>query len=157
VGGDVARIGDRAVVLGASARRVAGAAARATSLPVFIPDLGANMTTAMPDIRVLDADTYAHGDPTTFGLPLDQYAYLRDEEPCYLHEFNDPILIDRALAAMTSLYARTATWASPPGPHSTTRPTALGWTVLATGPGTRFTIDSTGHGMFVNIETVQGF
>jgi cytochrome P450 len=22
--------------------------------------------------------------------------YLRDEEPCYLHEFNDPILIDRA-------------------------------------------------------------
>jgi hypothetical protein len=34
---------------------------------------------------------------------------------------------------------------------------ALGWTVLATGPGTRFTIDSTGHGMFVRIEGVQGF
>jgi cholest-4-en-3-one 26-monooxygenase len=54
------------------------------------------MTTAKPDIRVLDADTYANGDPTTFGLPLDQYAYLRDEEPCYLHEFDDPMLIDRA-------------------------------------------------------------
>ena len=54
------------------------------------------MTTAKPDIRVLDADTYANGDPTTFGLPLDQFAYLRDEEPCYLYEFNDPMLIDQA-------------------------------------------------------------
>jgi cholest-4-en-3-one 26-monooxygenase len=54
------------------------------------------MTTAKPDIRVLDADTYANGDPTTYGLPLEQYAYLRDEAPCYLHEFNDPMLIDRA-------------------------------------------------------------
>ena len=54
------------------------------------------MTTAKPDIRVLDADTYANGDPTTFGLPLDQYSYLRDEEPCYLYEFNDPMLIDQA-------------------------------------------------------------
>jgi cholest-4-en-3-one 26-monooxygenase len=54
------------------------------------------MTAAKPDIRVLDADTYASGDPTTFGLPLEQYAYLRDEAPCYLYEFNDPMLIDRA-------------------------------------------------------------
>ncbi|TAM69777.1 cytochrome P450 [Mycobacterium sp.] len=54
------------------------------------------MTTAKPDIRVLDADTYANGDPTTFGLPLEQYAYLRDEQPCYLYEFNDPMLIERA-------------------------------------------------------------
>ena len=54
------------------------------------------MTTAKPDIRVLDADTYANGDPATFGLPLDQYSYLRDEEPCYLYEFNDPMLIDQA-------------------------------------------------------------
>ncbi len=54
------------------------------------------MTTAKPDIRVLDADTYANGDPTTFGLPLEQYAYLRDETPCYLHEFDDPMLIERA-------------------------------------------------------------
>jgi cytochrome P450 len=54
------------------------------------------MTTAKPDIRVLDAETYANGDPTTFGMPLDQFAFLRDEAPCYLHEFNDPMLIDRA-------------------------------------------------------------
>jgi cholest-4-en-3-one 26-monooxygenase len=54
------------------------------------------MTTAKPDVRVLDAETYANGDPTTFGLPLDQFAYLRDEEPCYLYEFDDPMLIDRA-------------------------------------------------------------
>jgi len=49
-----------------------------------------------PNIRVFDADTYANGDPTTFGLPLEQYKYLRDEKPCHLHEFNDPMLIDRA-------------------------------------------------------------
>ena len=54
------------------------------------------MTTAKPHISVFDAETYANGDPTTFGLPLDQYKYLRDEQPCYLHEFNDPMLIDRA-------------------------------------------------------------
>ena len=54
------------------------------------------MTTAKPDVRVLDADTYANGDPTTFGLPLDQYAYLRDEEPCHLYKFDDPMLIDQA-------------------------------------------------------------
>lgn len=54
------------------------------------------MTTTRPDIRVLDAETYANGDPTTFGLPLDQYAWLRDNEPCYMYEFNDPMLIDRA-------------------------------------------------------------
>ena len=29
------------------------------------------MTTATPSLRVLDADTYANGDPTTFGLPLE--------------------------------------------------------------------------------------
>src|ERR1700756_3846200 len=54
------------------------------------------MTTAKPHISVLEAETYANGDPTTFGLPLDQYRYLRDEEPCYLYEFNDPMLVERA-------------------------------------------------------------
>jgi cholest-4-en-3-one 26-monooxygenase len=54
------------------------------------------MTVTKPNIRVFDADTYANGDPTTFGLPLEQYKYLRDEKPCHLHEFNDPMLIDRA-------------------------------------------------------------
>jgi cholest-4-en-3-one 26-monooxygenase len=54
------------------------------------------MTAGSPDIRVLDADTYANGDPSTFGLPLEQYAYLRNEKPCYLHEFNDPMFIDQS-------------------------------------------------------------
>ena len=54
------------------------------------------MTTTTPDIRVLDPDTYANGDPTTFGLPLDQYTYLRDHDPCHLAEFDDPLLVDRA-------------------------------------------------------------
>ncbi|TAM64965.1 cytochrome P450 [Mycobacterium sp.] len=52
--------------------------------------------TVRPALGVLDADTYANGDPTTFGLPLQQYAYLRDNEPCYLQEFDDPLLVDRA-------------------------------------------------------------
>ncbi len=54
------------------------------------------MTLATPDLTFLDADTYANGDPTTFGLPLAQYAWLRDNQPCYLQEFDDPMLIDRA-------------------------------------------------------------
>jgi cholest-4-en-3-one 26-monooxygenase len=47
------------------------------------------------DLAVLDPETYANGDPTTFGLPLDQYRYLREEEPCCLHEFEDPLLLDK--------------------------------------------------------------
>jgi len=54
------------------------------------------MTAATPKISVLEADTYANGDPTTFGLPLEQFAWLRDNEPCFLQEFDDPMLIDRA-------------------------------------------------------------
>ncbi|EHB59167.1 Linalool 8-monooxygenase [Mycolicibacterium rhodesiae JS60] len=54
------------------------------------------MTGTVPDIGVLDADTYANGDPSTFGLPLDQYAYLRDHDPCHLEVLDHPILIERA-------------------------------------------------------------
>lgn len=54
------------------------------------------MTTANAEIDVFNADTYADGDPTTFGMPLARYKYIRDEKPCYLHEFDDPMLIDRA-------------------------------------------------------------
>jgi cytochrome P450 len=46
--------------------------------------------------NVFDPELYATGDPATFGLPLDVYDYLRDEKPCYVHEFDDPMLIDRA-------------------------------------------------------------
>ncbi|MET0457013.1 MAG: hypothetical protein ABW137_34710 [Mycobacterium sp.] len=34
---------------------------------------------------------------------------------------------------------------------------AVGWTILATEEGTRFTNDQTGHGMFVAIEKVEPF
>jgi cholest-4-en-3-one 26-monooxygenase len=54
------------------------------------------MTTTKPNIGIFDPDTYGNGDPTTFGLPLDQYAHLRDVAPCHLQEFDDPLLIDRA-------------------------------------------------------------
>ena len=32
-----------------------------------------------------------------------------------------------------------------------------GWTIWPTGDGTRFTNDSTGHGMFVSVENVSSF
>lgn len=54
------------------------------------------MTIARPELSILDADTYANGDPTTFGLPLEQYRWLRDNEPCFLQEFDDPMFIERA-------------------------------------------------------------
>ena len=44
-------------------------------------------------IGVLDADVYANGNPETYGLPLDQYTYLRENEPVYLQTFDDPLLI----------------------------------------------------------------
>jgi cytochrome P450 len=47
-------------------------------------------------VNVFDPDLYAQGNPDTFGLPLDAYDFIRDEKPCYMHEFNDPMLIDRA-------------------------------------------------------------
>lgn len=52
------------------------------------------MTRTRPAISVLDGDTYADGDPTTYGLPLEQYRYLCEEEPVYLQRFDDPLLID---------------------------------------------------------------
>lgn len=48
------------------------------------------------ELGVLDPETYANGNPATFGLPLDAYRYLREEEPVCLHEFpDDPLLLDR--------------------------------------------------------------
>ncbi|TGD87544.1 cytochrome P450 [Mycolicibacterium sp. CH28] len=50
-------------------------------------------TDSLPRIGVLDPDVYANGNPDTYGLPLDQYTYLRDNEPVYLQTFDDPLLI----------------------------------------------------------------
>ena len=55
-----------------------------------------NMTSAVDrnlHIGVLDPDVYANGDPATYGLPLDQYTYLRENEPVYRQTFDDPLLI----------------------------------------------------------------
>jgi cytochrome P450 len=54
------------------------------------------MPTKAADLGVLDVETYAKGNPATFGLPLDKFEYIQDAEPCYLQEFNDPMLIDKA-------------------------------------------------------------
>jgi cytochrome P450 len=54
------------------------------------------MSRVKPELRIFEPETYAKGDPTTFGLPLDQYDYLREEEPVYLQEFDNPLLIDKA-------------------------------------------------------------
>jgi cholest-4-en-3-one 26-monooxygenase len=50
---------------------------------------------SLEDIKVFDPDTYANGDPSTFGLPLDQFRFLREEAPCYLQKFDDPLLVDQ--------------------------------------------------------------
>ena len=52
-------------------------------------------TLSLEEIKVFDPDTYANGDPTTFGLPLDQYEYLREHAPCYLQKFEDPLLVEQ--------------------------------------------------------------
>jgi cholest-4-en-3-one 26-monooxygenase len=57
--------------------------------------MSATSPLTLEDITVFDPDTYANGDPATFGLPLDQYKYLREEHPCYLQRFDDPLLVER--------------------------------------------------------------
>jgi cholest-4-en-3-one 26-monooxygenase len=47
------------------------------------------------ELNILDPDTYANGDPSTFGLPLDYFDYLRAEHPVFLQKLpEDPLLID---------------------------------------------------------------
>ena len=47
------------------------------------------------DLSIFDPATYAEGDPKTFGLPLDQYDYVRENAPIFLQEFSDPLLLDK--------------------------------------------------------------
>lgn len=46
------------------------------------------------DLKVFDVDTYAEGDPNTFGLPLDKYEWLQEHAPVFKQTFDDPMLID---------------------------------------------------------------
>jgi hypothetical protein len=54
-----------------------------------------SITSSKPDIRVLDPDTHVTGDPAMYRLPLGQYAYLHEEEPCHLAGTGDSMPIDR--------------------------------------------------------------
>jgi cholest-4-en-3-one 26-monooxygenase len=50
-------------------------------------------------ISVLDPHTYGNGDPTTFGLPLEQYRWLRDELPLVRQEYDNPLMVPVAWIA----------------------------------------------------------
>jgi cholest-4-en-3-one 26-monooxygenase len=47
-------------------------------------------------ITVLENETYGNGNPLTFGLPLDQYDWLREHEPVHRASFSNPLLLDWA-------------------------------------------------------------
>lgn len=49
----------------------------------------------MTALGIFDPDLYGQGDPWTAGLPLDAFAALRDERPCYWQPLTDePMFID---------------------------------------------------------------
>jgi len=49
----------------------------------------------MSDLGIFNPDLYAQGDPWTSGLPLDLFAELRDERPCYWQPLEDePLFVD---------------------------------------------------------------
>jgi cholest-4-en-3-one 26-monooxygenase len=49
----------------------------------------------MTDLGIFDPDLYAKGDPWKSGLPLDVFAELRDDRPCYWQSLKDePMFID---------------------------------------------------------------
>ena len=49
----------------------------------------------MGALGVFDPDLYANGDPWCSGLPLDLFAELRDERPCYWQPLDtEPLFVD---------------------------------------------------------------
>ena len=80
----------------------------------------ATTSLSLEDIKVFDPDTYANGDPSTFGLPLDQYDYLREHAPCYLQKFDDPLLVEQTWVVsrhedITAVDRDPETWAADRG------------------------------------------
>src|SRR5271156_5631531 len=67
-----------------------------SSLRQTVVERKRHMTMAASELGIFDPATYAEGNPESFGLPLEQYKYLRDNAPVYLQEFSDPLLIERA-------------------------------------------------------------
>lgn len=52
------------------------------------------LTASLSSQRVFDPDVYGQGDPTTFGMPLDFYDRLREQEPCFLLHLDHPMLLN---------------------------------------------------------------
>ena len=49
----------------------------------------------MSDLGIFNPDLYAQGDPWKSGLPLEMFAELRDDRPCYWQSLKDePMFID---------------------------------------------------------------
>jgi len=55
-----------------------------------------SITSTAARAALFDPDVFKNGDPATFGLPLEAYAYLREHDPCFLQEFDSPFLRERA-------------------------------------------------------------
>lgn len=47
----------------------------------------------MDTFDVLNPDVYGKGDPARNGLPLDDYARMRETVPCYRQQMGDPLLL----------------------------------------------------------------
>lgn len=50
-------------------------------------------TSELATAQVFDPQVYGHGDPTTFGLPLDLYDRMREREPCVKLHFDNPMMV----------------------------------------------------------------
>jgi len=55
--------------------------------------------TALTSQQVFDPDVYGSGDPTTFGLPLDLYERMREEEPLVKLQLGHELLVDEVWVA----------------------------------------------------------
>jgi cholest-4-en-3-one 26-monooxygenase len=49
---------------------------------------------ALTSAQVFDPDVYGNGDPATFGLPLDLFDRMREDEPCVKLELGHDLLVD---------------------------------------------------------------
>ena len=52
------------------------------------------MSTTAADIDILSPERYRDGDPSTGGLPIEDFWRLQDEAPVYRHRIADPEMID---------------------------------------------------------------
>jgi cholest-4-en-3-one 26-monooxygenase len=108
------------------------------------------MPISQSDVSVLDPDTYANGDPETFGMPLAQYRYLREELPCYLQKFNDPFLLDECWvlsrhADVDRIDRDTETFAVDRGYFNTWRMSNVDWVQYENGKPALLTVGGEDH------------